>query len=246
MRRTWVLVAALALATAACGSSGQDLTNRFGDCTFEARTVCTNQNLQSVSLSYSDLTGADLSGSDLSGADMQSAILRNVKLVNANLSAADLTDADLRGADLTGATLYRATLDRADWIGAIRTGIRLCNTVFPDGSISDCPALDVPTGSVPPAAVVAFAAHADGQCIVDGVGEGIELDWAVRNAVSVGFSVDGARIASAKGTSGVKRLPVACDGKRHLFEIDAFGEKPPPATRTIGVLVRPGTPQPTV
>ena len=67
-----------------------------------------------------NLAGATLAGADLVGVNLEGANLRGV-----NLEGANLTDAFLRGADLEGAKLDFAYM----------SGVILCNTTMPDGSV---------------------------------------------------------------------------------------------------------------
>ncbi len=234
-----LLAGAAAVVLVGCGSNDTSLGNRFGDCTFDPHTVCTNQNLKSLSLASSDLTGADFSGSDLKGTDLNHAILRDTKFVGSKLWVTDLTGADLRGADLSGATLFDAHLEGADWTGANLSGVQYCNTFLPDGSMSDCPALDVTVSGPPstPPSVTSFSTSQPVTCLNDAIGEGIEVDWKVKNATSVSFLVDDVRATTAAGSHGVKRVPVNCDGKPHVFTIQAFGAVPPLATQSFTVNV---------
>lgn len=222
-----VAVAGLVVITS-CSNGASGLGNRFGDCTFEPQAVCTNQDLQSLGLEATDLTGADFSGSDMTGTNLRNAILRDAKLVGTNLSAVDLTGADLRGADLTNATLFRAHLEDADWTGSDRSGVGYCETFFPDGTVSDCKDLEV--GSSGPAAlpsVVTFEPLQPFTCLNDALGQGVEVSWKVRNSTTVAFLVDDVRATTATGRHGIKRIPVECDGARHVFTIQAFGVVPP-------------------
>ena len=242
MRRSWfaaVTVAAV-IALTSCQNSNPTLTNHFGDCTFAPHAVCRNQNLGALNLESMDLTGMDLSGSDLTDSDLHGAILRNATLVGTNLSAVNLSGADLRGANLTNAALFRARLDRADWAGSNRTGVRYCQTLLPDSAVSDCKELAVAghVGPLDPPKIVTFAPHEPVKCLDDGVGQGVEVDWAVQHADTVAFLVDGLRSSSATGSGGVKRLPMPCDGKRRTVTILAFGATPPPAQESFPVAAR--------
>ena len=242
MRRSWFAIVAVAAAVAmtGCQNSSPTVANRFGDCTFAPHAVCRDQNLGAVNLEAMDLTGIDLSGSDLTDADMHHVILRNATLVGTNLSAANLSGADLRGANLTKAALFRARLDRADWAGSLRTGVRLCQTLLPDSTVSDCKELEVSghIGPLIPPTIVRFAPHEPAKCLDDGVGQGVEVEWSVQHADTVTFLVDGLRASSATRTSGVKRLPMPCDGKQRTVTILAFGATPPPAQSTFSLVPR--------
>ena len=242
MRRTAVgiVLVASALAGVSCTSPEPELTNRFGDCNFQPGTDCHGQNLAAVSIPATDLTGANLSGVSLEDADLRNVIFRNANLSTANLSGADLTGADLRGANLSDAVLFRATMDRVDWSGANRSGTKFCNTLLPDGSVSDCRAIDdltAPVVEVKPAVVVTFKPHRPIECFNDGAGMGIEVDWKVRNATSVVFLIDDLQASIGLGTRGIKRLPFPCDGERHRVTIQAFGAVPPLVTSSFTVAV---------
>ena len=243
MRRPgFAIVAVVAMAvSASCQGSSTGLSNRFGGCTFEPHTVCRGQDLASLSLEFSDLTGADFSNSSLNHSDLRHAMLRDAKLVNVNFGKADLTGADLRGADLSGAVLFQARLDNANWDGSTRTGARFCQTVLPDGRLSTCEALDSVVGApVAPPAVVEFRLHQPVRCLNDGVGEGVEVDWRVQRSSSVAFLVDDVRAGDATGSHGIKRVPVQCDNTRHRLTIQAFGAVPPVAARSLTMSLAPG------
>ena len=87
-------------------------------------------NFRGAMLLYANLSNALLVQADLSGAALFHANLCNANLLYANLRGADLTGADLTGADLTGC-LIRGSFDRET---------RLCQTILPDGKVSnrDC------------------------------------------------------------------------------------------------------------
>jgi hypothetical protein len=244
-RYACAFVAAILL-VAACGGGGREISNRFGDCTFQAKTVCRNQDLSSIAASNSDLDGADLSGSNLTGADLRGVSLRNAKLVKTVLNGVDLTGADLRNADLTGASLISATLESADLTDTVQTGVTFCNTVMPDGSVTDCKLLNNPIKSKPdpPPSIRVARAHRPVKCIVDGIGNGIEVDYAVRHAQSVVFSVDDVRASDSNFADGIQRIPFPCDGHPHSVSVEAFGRTAPPATRSFTVSVEEGTPEP--
>lgn len=239
-----LVIAAMTLA-AGCSSSSATLSNRYGDCTFKPHTVCRNQNLTSLSLEFSDLTGADFTGSDFTHTDLRNAILKGAKLVGAILTQTDLNRADLRGADLSGATLFSSRLDNADWAGSNRAGIRYCLTVLPDGSLSTCKALTItaPISSKPPV-IARFEPHRPVRCFNDGIGEGVEVAWKIRNSLNVVFLIDDIRASDAQGTHGIKRLPVPCDRKPHRVTIQAFGAAPPIATQSFTMSVGPGKERP--
>ena len=235
MRRTWLLVVAL-LVVAGCGASEPEVGSKYGDCNFVPRTDCSGQDLNSVTIAFSDLTGANLSKADFTDANLHGVILRNADLTGTDLSGADLTATDLRGATLTDTIFYRANLDKARWTGTDRSQARFCNTVLPDGEISDCPSLrdDTITTVAPPRPeILEFGVEPPGRCVSDAVGEGIELRYRTQNATQIGISVDGIRLRDDEVAKAVVRVPVACDGRIHTFKLDAFGVTPPPASETI-------------
>ncbi len=236
-----MVIAVIAVSAGCQGSDGPSLSNRFGDCTFEPRAVCTNQNLAALSLNGMDLTGADFSDSDMNHADLRNTILRDAKLRNVNLVGVDLTGADLRGADLSGAAIFIARLENADWTGSNQTGTRFCETVLPDATMSTCPELTqrTPTAAVRPPSIARFAVHQPLKCLDDGIGQGFEVDWEVRRADNVAFLIDGIRASSASGNRGVQRLPMKCDNRSHLITIQAFGASPPPASKSFSVALKP-------
>ena len=225
-----------------CGSAGSQLSNRFGDCTFDPNARCTNQDLAAVTIPATDLTGADFSGSDFRRADLRYTILRNAKLVGTDLSEADLTGSDLRGADLSGAVLFSTSFNNVQWDGSNRSGARYCETLLPDGSVSDCVALDVkvPTGAVSPPSVVSFRPRSPVRCFNDAAGEGIEVDWVLRDATSAGFLIDDIQASSAIGSHGIKRIPFPCDRRKHKVTIQAFGAVPPLASSSFSMSLGPG------
>jgi hypothetical protein len=238
-------VLATAVVVAGCGGTHREISNGFGDCTFQPKTVCRNQDLSSIAASNSDLDGADLSGANLTGADLRRVSLRDARLVKTILNGADLSGADLRNADLTGASLIGTILDNADLDGTNQTDVRYCNTALPDGSVTDCKFLDGPKGKPdPPPRVVRARAHKPVRCIVDGIGDGIEVDFKTRHAQSVVFSVDDVRASDTRFGDGIQRIPFTCDGHPHTVSVEAFGRTAPPATRTFTVSVEEGTPAP--
>jgi hypothetical protein len=244
-RYACVVLAAIAV-LAGCGSSEREITNRFGDCLFVAGTDCRDQDLEAVGASNSDLAGADFSGANLTGADLRDVSLRNARLVGTRLNGADLTRADLSNADLTDAKLIGTNLQNADLYRATQTGTIFCNTVMPDGSVSDCQFLlpSNPVKAPKPPQIVRAAPQRPVVCIVDGIGDGIEIDFRVRRAQSVIFSVDGSRVSQANVDHGIKRIPFTCDGHPHTVSIEAFGRSAPTAKRSFDVSVEEGTPQP--
>ena len=244
-RCAWAVLAAVTL-VAGCGGSGREISNRFGECTFEPKTVCRNQDLSSIAASNSDLDGADLSGANLTGADLRQVSLRGAKLVKTVLNGADLTGADLRDADLSGAYMISATLDRADLTNTNQAGVTFCNTVLPDGTVTDCKFLQStkPGKVVPRPEIVVARAHRPVRCIVDGIGDGIEIDYRTKHAQSVVFSVDDVRASDSRFADGIQRIPFTCDGHPHTVSVTAFGRTAPPATRSFTVSVEEGSAAP--
>ena len=92
-------------------------------------------NFRGAMLLYANLSNALLVQADLSGAALFHANLCNANLLYANLRGADLTGADLTGADLTGADLTGCLIR-----GSFDRETRLCQTILPDGKVSnrDC------------------------------------------------------------------------------------------------------------
>ena len=119
--RTWRVCSA-ALARAGANLSGCDFTR---------------QRLASLDLSGALLEGASLLGANLEGTILDGAILTNACLANAILRDASLRGALLAGADLSGANLAGADLRGSDITNAQLTSVFLCNTILPDGTISD-------------------------------------------------------------------------------------------------------------
>jgi uncharacterized protein YjbI with pentapeptide repeats len=243
MRRAWLFGVAL-LVVAGCSSNEPSVSGKYGKCDFVPRTNCSGQNLNAVTLQFSDLRGADLSNADFTDANLHGADLRDANLSGASFDSADMTDTDLRGANLAGTKFFRTDLDRARWTGTDRSATKFCQAVLPDGSISDCPTLtdlvpSVSTTTPPRPQILEFAVEPPGACLSDAVGEGIELRYRVAKASQIGVSVDDVRLQDSQAKQGIIRVPVDCDGKRHTFELVAFGAAPPPATRTITYRVGP-------
>lgn len=234
MRRAWLLVVAL-LVVAACGSNEPEVASKYGDCDFVPRTNCSGQDLNSITIAFSDLTGANLAKADLTDANLHGVILRDADLTGTDLSGADLTGSDLRGATLTDTVFNRANLDKARWTGTDRSQAQFCNTVLPDGEISDCVLLRTTdtTAPRPRPQILVFGVEPPGTCVSDAVGEGIELRYRTQNANQIGISVDGIRLRDDQASRAVVRVPVTCDGRTHTFELEAFGDTPPPASKTI-------------
>ena len=112
-----------------------------------------NANLQQAVLRQANLKGATFEGANLSQADFHCGAgsctyLSDTSFKNANLTGADfrlvgftvveeigLPNVDFTGADLTGANFERASLK-----GALLDQAKLCQTMMPDGKISnrDC------------------------------------------------------------------------------------------------------------
>ncbi len=243
MVATALVVGLVAFGLVACSSPDPGFSNRFGECVFEPGTQCPDADLAAVSAPQSDLHGANFARANLKGVDFGHANLRNVDFSGANLSRANLTGVDLRGANLSSAILFQATLTGSQWRGSNRDGTRYCETLLPSGAVSDCPELDVviPEDSTP-AAIVTFEPVQPARCRTDFIGEGVEVNWRVRDASSVSFLVDGAPVASSSGRRGVKRLPFPCDDAPHEVSIQAFGAAPPFATASFTLSVPPGSP----
>jgi hypothetical protein len=249
MRRARFACAALAVVAlgAGCGSSGRAISDRYGECTFRPGAVCPNQDLSSIAASNSNLNGADLSGADLTGADLRDVTFRGANLTKTNLGNADLTGADLRNANLTGASLISTTLQDADLTDTNQTGVTFCNTVMPDGTVTDCKIILAglkPTKPDPPPSITSARARRPVHCIVDGIGDGIEVDYHVKHAQSVVFSVDDVRASVSNYDDGIQRIPFPCDGHPHLVTVVAFGRTPPVASHSFVVSVEAGTPAP--
>lgn len=249
MRRARIAcaLAVAILVVAGCGGTDRQISNRFGDCTFLPRTNCPNQDLSAIAASNSDLDGADFSGANFTGADLRNVSLRGAKLTKTILNGADLTGADLRDSDLTGALLISATLTQADLTDTVQTGVTFCNTVMPDGTVTDCQFLrggGKQAKPDPPPRITVARAHRPVRCIVDGVGDGIEVDYKTRHAQSVVFSVDDVRASDTNFGEGIHRIPFSCDGHPHTVKIEAFGRTTPPASRTFSVSVEEGAAQP--
>lgn len=105
--------------------------------------------LQRANLQQAGLQSANFQQTNLQGANLQGAFLPEANLHHANLNQANLQGAFLPGANLHGASLHHANLYHANLHNAIGCTeqqlqqAKLCQTVLPDGSISDrdCPVL---------------------------------------------------------------------------------------------------------
>jgi len=91
--------------------------------------------LKDTDLKRADLRNADLRFSSLKDADLRRALLHHANLENANLMGTHLEDADLSGADLKNADLKYASVGHNTLERTLQ-----CNTVLPDGTVSnrDC------------------------------------------------------------------------------------------------------------
>jgi hypothetical protein len=158
-------------------SDGQD----FEDCNFAGDSLgnCNGCNFRD----------ADLGGADLSGESYQGASFREANLRGANLEDADVSGVSFRDACLVDATLLGANTDGAHFGGAI-----LCNTILPNGTVSNS-GCDRGTTCCPTGADVECVKDADcpGQeSCVDGVCEIPNPTCAVDpNACEDGFVVCG-------------------------------------------------------
>jgi hypothetical protein len=234
------IVVVIALAAGCSGSAGQPDEVGAG-CNVGPRTVCTNQDLRSVSLVAADLRGADFSGSKLNDSDFTESDLRGAKFVGSELSGATFASADMGGADLSKSTVYFTNFTDADMKGVNRTAWNDCYSVQPDGSLSACPNPAASTATTKPAAkpnvappsIVYFRLEPPGKCIYDAEGTGIEIQWSAQNATSVVFAIDGIRVDSRTKPRGSTRLPFICNGKPHTATMQAFGAVTPSATATI-------------
>jgi len=249
MRRARIACAVLAVGVlaAGCGSSGREISDRYGDCTFRPRAVCPNQDLSSIAASNSNLNGADLSGTNLTGADLRDVSFRGANLAKANLGNADLSGADLRNANLAGASLISTTLQDADLTDTNQTGVTFCNTVLPDGTVTDCKIITAgvkPAKPDPAPSITVARARRPVRCIVDGIGDGLEIEYSVKYAQSVVFSVDDVRASVSNDDVGIQRIPFTCDGHPHRVKVEAFGKTAPVASRSFTVSVEEGTAAP--
>jgi uncharacterized protein YjbI with pentapeptide repeats len=102
--------------------------------------------LKSANLNKADLRGAELPEAKLHAANLSHACVFKANLSDANLSDANLSQANLveanlieaklGGASLSGAILTRANLSHAK--NANLSGAKLCDTVMPDQTLSNC------------------------------------------------------------------------------------------------------------
>ncbi|WAL58161.1 pentapeptide repeat-containing protein [Thermocoleostomius sinensis] len=99
--------------------------------------------LQRANLQQAGLQDVNLQDANLQGANLHGAFLPDVNLQDANLQGANLHGAFLHGAFLHGATFHAANLHHANLHKAIGLTdqqlqqMKLCQTVLPDGTISD-------------------------------------------------------------------------------------------------------------
>lgn len=110
------------------------LSGRYfpGRCRLLPNADCAGVFLQGFNLGRVDLRGANLAGADLSYSNLADSSLAGANLTQANLAGANLDRVDLTNSNLEGANLAGANLSGANWGSA-----RLCNTMFPDGSIQN-------------------------------------------------------------------------------------------------------------
>ena len=128
---------ALAVVVAGCASAEREFGNHFGDCTFEPGAVCTNQDLSRSRPEATRPHRGRLLRSDLTGTDLREARSSARPSSSAPTSAAvDLTGADLRGADLTAPRCFEATSRTRTGPGPIDPASGICETFFPDGTVS--------------------------------------------------------------------------------------------------------------
>jgi uncharacterized protein YjbI with pentapeptide repeats len=99
--------------------------------------------LQRANLKQAGLQHVNFQAANLQGANLQDAFLPDANLQDANLKQTNLYGAFLPGANLHGANLQQANLHHANLHNAIGLTdqqlqqAKLCQTVLPDGSISD-------------------------------------------------------------------------------------------------------------
>ena len=104
-----------------------------------------NARLDRANLVRTDLRGADLRDAGLAASALEQADLRTARLDRARFSAARLVGADLRNARFGTSFWTEADLTDARLRDRVLPSVGVCDTTFPDGSISSCD-LDLPPG----------------------------------------------------------------------------------------------------
>ncbi|MDJ0554138.1 MAG: pentapeptide repeat-containing protein [Microcoleaceae cyanobacterium MO_207.B10] len=97
--------------------------------------------LEAANLTKANLQGANLFRTNLSNANLNSTILRQANLTGANLKNANLSNADFSSLTNSYPTQIPTYLDEADLTNANINnakleGARMCQTIMPDGTIS--------------------------------------------------------------------------------------------------------------
>ena len=125
---------------------GADLTGANFDNARLVKTKLSGSFFTNASLRQSDLSGGSrLDHADFTSADLSGANLNQAKLKRTNLTGAILRQVNLGGADLYKVKFDQADLTKATFLDAVFEGIildnaKVCDTVLPDGSVSnkDC------------------------------------------------------------------------------------------------------------
>jgi uncharacterized protein YjbI with pentapeptide repeats len=133
--------------------SGSDLTGSYFTKALAIEANFSGATLDAALFDLADLTGANLSGARLRGANLRHAVLKGANFRGADLSpqqdtswlrffraafeehggATDFTGASVEGVDFTDANLTGAKMQIAKRIDSAI----FCNTVMPDGNISN-------------------------------------------------------------------------------------------------------------
>jgi uncharacterized protein YjbI with pentapeptide repeats len=90
-----------------------------------------------ISMSGADLTDTNLNNLDLRYVSFWHTNLTSAQLKGADLRYANLSKSNLEGANLNGANLSDANLDGAVLDKASMKGTRFCNTIMPNGKVSN-------------------------------------------------------------------------------------------------------------
>lgn len=106
----------------------------------EDPTSCASikKNKSLCALYDTDLSGVDLTGAKLADADLGKTNFTGADLTGANLTGANLKNTNLKDANLANANLQGAKNAKYEAINQAK----LCNTILPNGKISDCPKND--------------------------------------------------------------------------------------------------------
>jgi serine/threonine protein kinase len=96
-----------------------------------------NAKMKSANLSHADLTGVNLNAAELANAIIQFANFQDAQLIQANFDSADLQGTDFSKAQLKESSFWKANLKDAVIQPEQLKTIILCETILPNGEMSD-------------------------------------------------------------------------------------------------------------